>query len=192
MHPTASSRCLGFYCPRRHLSLLEGSLFALASGVLGLRRRRSVRSRRQRRACRRVLRRRGVRGVRRGGDWGASAAPRPQRRRQWSGGGTRRRLPPRATGAEEEAEDPRGVVEPRSSVGILKIQIEMHVFAPHDTPGYAGKAINVAREVLENDRLLKTVMKPQGGPEDGLSAVAGRTASSSSQGFVASYLQGAR
>ena len=155
IHPTTSSRCLGFYRPRRHLSLLEGSLFALASTSLG--RDRDGAFVRDDSAGRAVVssvsgrRRRGARGMRRGGDWGASAPPRPRQRRQWSDGAARRRPPPRAAGAKEEAEDPRGVVKPRSSVGIFKTQIKMYGFSPHGAPGHAGAAIDVAREVLEDN-----------------------------------------
>ena len=57
--------------------------------------------------------------------------PRPRARDDGGSGPATRRPPPRAAGAEKEAEDPRGVVEPRLSVGIFKTQIEMHVFTPH-------------------------------------------------------------
>ena len=80
----------------------------------------------------------------------------------------------------------------RSELQHFRVRSEMHVIAQHSAPRHVGAASDASREVLEDVRWLKVVMKPWGGREDGLLAVAGRTASSSSRGFVVGYLQGTR
>ena len=80
----------------------------------------------------------------------------------------------------------------RSELQHFCVRSEMHAIAPHSAPRHAGAVSDASREVFEDVRWLKAVMKPWGGREDGLSAVAGRTASLSSRGFVVSCLQGVR